>query len=100
MEQIIITDDRVKVRQLFFWSTLMLALLVLIPGLMLYLVGDRLFIVIEIISGFALVVFLVSLLESAQHWMSPKMLLKPFQGSGNQQSSVWSVGGNHLNTNC
>jgi DNA-binding helix-hairpin-helix protein with protein kinase domain len=59
--QIIFTDDKVKVRRLFFWSTLMLALLALIAGLMLYLVGERLFILIEIISGFAMVVFLASL---------------------------------------
>jgi hypothetical protein len=61
INQISFTNNRVKVRQLFICSTMLLALLGLIAGLMFFSVGERLFGLIQIFSGLALVIFLLGL---------------------------------------
>jgi DNA-binding helix-hairpin-helix protein with protein kinase domain len=61
MKHITFSYDRGQVRQLFAWSTLLLGLFGFIASLMYIIVGERLFVLIEIFSGLALLIFLLSI---------------------------------------
>jgi hypothetical protein len=70
MNQITFTYDRSKVRQLFAWSTLLLGLFGFVASLMYFLVGERLFVLIEIFSGIGLVIFLLSIVSLIFYYLT------------------------------